>query len=540
MILTINSITIEPTEPMKKIMILILACHPIGIFAQQSTANDHLNKNKINTTYAALDTSLADDELVFTSSDEISTYNLNEFNSQYFLDLHTGEMKEENSILIKKELFKNANTYLGEGMVSFSKDGKTVFFSVNRRIKDSKRKNEQEVKTKKSVMLRLFKAYVNENGEWINLEMLPFNSNKYSTGQPALNHDDTKLYFVSDGPESLGRTDIFEVDLHKDGTYGTPVNLGPKINSKGREIFPYINKDNLLYFSSDVDNAEGDLDAYGCKIFDNTISTPVKLKRSVNIEKNDFTFNIDDEKNLGLSTSKKQGVQELDNIYTLIDSSPINIECYQEISGVVRNIDTQELLPKVQLILFDSNDKELLSSLSHETDASFGFKQSCNGTYKLKGYLEGYLIEELDIKTVNDLNAESIDIIMNMRKDPKMQIDLIVDEPMSTNTGDLKVVKDKTSEIASPEEVNTVSSYYNFKSNDQVYTVQIGAFQENVQTDKYFNLSSFFNYHYNDGLNRYYSGVFESRLEAVNYLKLIKKKGYNDAFIVGLKGLNRF
>ena len=136
-----------------------------------------------------------------------------------------------------------------------------------------------------------------------------------------------------------------------------------------------LNKDNLLYFSSDADNPEGELDAFGCKIFDNSISTPVKLKRSLNIEKEDFTFNIDDERNLGHSATNKQEVKELDNIYTSIDSSPINIECYQEISGVVRNIDTQELLSNVQLMLFDSNDKELLSSLSHETDASFGFKQ---------------------------------------------------------------------------------------------------------------------------------------------------------------------
>jgi hypothetical protein len=48
-----------------------------------------------------------------------------------------------------------------------------------------------------------------------------------------------------------------------------------------------------------------------------------------------------------------------------------------------------------------------------------------------------------------------------------------------------------------------------------------------------------FNHLYNDGFNRYYSGVFESYAEAVNYLKLMKKDGYDDAFVVGLKGEKR-
>ena len=56
----------------------------------------------------------------------------------------------------------------------------------------------------------------------VNLEMLPFNGKSHSTGYPALNKDETKLYFVSDGPESTGKTDIFMVDLIEDGTYGKP------------------------------------------------------------------------------------------------------------------------------------------------------------------------------------------------------------------------------------------------------------------------------------------------------------------------------
>jgi len=56
-------------------------------------------------------------------------------------------------------------------------------------------------------------------------QKLPFNSDEFQTGLPTLNKDETKLYFISDRPESIGKTDIFVVDINSDGTYGEPKNL---------------------------------------------------------------------------------------------------------------------------------------------------------------------------------------------------------------------------------------------------------------------------------------------------------------------------
>ena len=88
--------------------------------------------------------------------------------------------------------------------------------------------------------------------------------------------------------------------------------------------------------------------------------------------------------------------------------------------------------------------------------------------------------------------------------------------------------------------VSVTSYHYDFNSNKQVYTVQIGAFLGNAQIDKYVNLNSLFDHLYDDGFTRYYSGIFESYAEAANYLQQIKKSGYNDAFVVGLDGEKRF
>ncbi|NOQ92201.1 MAG: hypothetical protein GQ552_05725 [Flavobacteriaceae bacterium] len=524
---------------MKKLIILILVCVSVGTFAQVSPGVYNVKNDKINNSYADLGiTFLADNKVAFASSNGL-ILNKNEFPNKILVESKGGEFTKDIGLFVAKNLIDETNSYSNNGMVSYSKDGKTVFFSVNRKIKKKKRKNNNEVKIKRTINLQLFKASVNKNGEWVNIEMLPFNNNRFSTGQPTLNKDDTKLYFVSDGPESLGRTDIFVVDLHEDGTYGKPVNLGPKINSRDREIFPFIDKNDLLYYSSDISNKKGDLDIFVSKIFDNTVSIPLKTNGQLNIVKDEIAYIIDDEKNTEYFSSNKQVVNEINGLYTIIDPSQLHIDCEQEIFGIVKNVDTQEILPNVKIILFDKNNKKLSSFTSNEMDASFSFKQSCNTTYKLKSYLEGYLTAELDIKTINDLNAESMEIVINMSMDHSKEIDLNADvSTEAMDAEDLKVVEN--SQITLSNNDSILSSHYNFKSGNQIFTVQIGAFQGKTETDKFIKLSSLFNHLYDDGFNRYYSGVFESRLEAINYMELLKKNGFGDAFVVGLKGEKRF
>lgn len=520
---------------------LILACVPIGIFAQELSIAYDVKNDEINNTFADFEIAfLESKKVVFASSEEDLTYKQVAYSVKPMLDAPLEDTNENGRLLHKDEVIDDSNDFLVDGMVSFSKDGKTVFFSVNRKIKNTTGKNEKEVKIKRALNLQLLKANVTENGDWVNLEMLPFNSNHYSTGHPFLNHDDTKLYFVSDSPESLGRTDIFVVDLNEDGTYGKPINLGPKINSSEREIFPFIDKDNLLFYASDVHNKQGELDVYASKIFDNTFSSPVKLKRDLNIDKDAFTYAINEEKQTGKFSSSKQQAKGVEDIYASIDVSSIRMECEQEITGMVKNVVTLESLSNVEIVLSDSNGKQIRSLRSSEKDGSFSFKQSCNTSYTLKGYLEGYLMGELDIKTVNDLNAAPMDVVMNMSVDLGMDEDLpdapeTIDADRSAGASAIEFAQVSTSN----DDV-IFSIPYNFSSDQKVFTVQIGAFQGNALTDKFGEIAGLFNHVYDDGFTRYYSGVFDTYASAKNYVEQLKGAGYVDAFVVGLKGEKRF
>lgn len=254
---------------MKKFLTLIVVVIPFGIFAQNAQEVYASADDVLNQTYADLGMGIEE-----TNSKDVSAVSADASS--------TVEAYKVSDMLLADPDFD-----VQDDMISYTKDQKTVFFSANHKLK-TKKGDQSDVRIKKSVQLQLFKATVQENGQWVNLEMLPFNGSNHSTGHPALNADDTKLFFVSDGPQSTGKTDIFVVDLNGDGTYGEPQNLGPKINTEDREVFPYVDTESVLYFASDVQTDGAELNVYASKVVNDELSAPVKLDVAVDSSKDEY------------------------------------------------------------------------------------------------------------------------------------------------------------------------------------------------------------------------------------------------------------
>ena len=694
---------------MKKLITLILLFISIILYAQNTPGEYTIKNAKINTNYSDFGTAFfGKGKVVFASPKQGITFTRDVGNSkgQPYLDLYIGELTDEGGIIKKQKMPGEINTKYHEGMVSFSKDMKTVYFSANWYIKKKKSKKQ---KTKSTRNIQIFKATINEKGEWSSLKLLPFNSLKFSSGHPALNRDDSKLYFVSDRPESIGKTDIYVVDIYNDSTYSEPKNLGPKINTVEREMFPFMSDDNILYFSSNGHPGKGELDVFASKIFDNTVSEPISLETPVNSEKDDFAYIIDDSKHKGYFSSNRKGGKGDDDIYSFTVSPPIHIECNQVISGFVKDLNTQKILPGTLIVLLDEEGNELKRVIVDENDASFSFEQPCNTSYKIIGTLEGYLREEIDVKTLNDLDLPPIEIFMTLlidesvavnnknkpvseseldnkmnmpvsksvvtdnenkpineselegkknapvneskladkkgvmnintiyfdfdkfkiRSDAEFELDKIAEimrqypnitidvgshaDSRGTNTYNMKLSNNRAKStiqylvnkgialnrisgkgygeeqlatdcpdgvrcteyrhqlnrrseffVANTSNDITIKSNnilnsdnfdanesiansgaftnYNFSPNNTTvaYTVQIGAFRDNVQSKKYDKLTNLFNHRYDDGFNRYFAGKFKNSSEAKKHMRLLKKRGFEGAFVVGLKGSDRF
>ena len=411
---------------MKKLLTITVFFTVSFLFGQTDPGKYSIKNVDVNTKLSDFGTAFfGKDKVIFAAPKEGAVLTRLKWggNDQPFLDLYIGDINENGEIVNKKRIPGDVNTKYHEGVVSFTKDKKTVYYSAN----DYQRRKFRTDSTGTN-NIQLFKASVTSKGEWVNIKKLPFNDLSFSTGHPTLNHDDTKLYFISDRPESIGKTDIYVVDINENGTYSEPRNLGPKINTVEREMFPFISDDDILYFSSNGrDEGLGELDVFASKIFDTTVADPISLGEPVNSKKDDFAYIIDDTKNKGyFSSNRKEGKGD-DDIYMLTASPPIHFDCDQLISGVVRDKETEELLPGTLVVLNDKDGNKINEVVVSE-DASFSFELPCDTDFTLVGTQPGFLRQEIPSKTANDLDVDPMEMFLDLAPELK-----VVDEKIMIN-----------------------------------------------------------------------------------------------------------
>ena len=199
------------------------------------------------------------------------------WNDEPFLDIYqvTVTDKDGKNVYGDADFINSTkiNTPYHEASIAITNDGQTIYFTrdnVNRR-------NKLGYDRKGTSHLKLYKATLDE-GSWNNVVELPFNDDFFSNGHPTLSPDNKKLYFVSDREGGFGQTDIYEVDILEDGKYSEPRNLGPNVNTEGREMFPFVSKNNTFYFSSDGYLNLGLLDIYKSNILKDENAEPQNLQ----------------------------------------------------------------------------------------------------------------------------------------------------------------------------------------------------------------------------------------------------------------------
>lgn len=355
----------------------------------------NINNLSVNSTYSDFSPAFYNPhELVFSSARDslFLTTNRYKWNNQPYLDLYVGKINEESQDVKDALKFsKKINSKYHEASVTFSPDNTTMYFTRNNYGKKLRRDKNGD---------NNLKIYTSQkvNGDWTEAIELPFNSDDYSTGHPALSPDGKKLYFVSDMPGSLGMTDIFVVDIMEDGTYSQPKNLGPDVNTAQREMFPFIGKDKL-YFSSDGHNGFGGLDVYESTYSSETgFSKPANLGNPINSNKDDFSYIVDEMKQKGFFASNRDGGKGDDDIYSFQRLLPEETAT-NAIAGVITALDTGDRIPVALISLLDGNNIKLRQLYSHE-DGSFVFEDlEGNAKYSLQVAAEGFDTAALSTET---------------------------------------------------------------------------------------------------------------------------------------------
>lgn len=354
----------------------------------------------INTSLSDFGTSTYNNNLIFASSRD-EKGKIYSWNAQPFLDLF--ELNQDGTV---KEVTGDINTKYHESSTTYTKDGKTVYFTRNNFFKGKFKKN-----SKNTHGLKVYKATL-VDGEWTNVESLPFNDDEYNVAHPALSVDEKKLYFASDMPGTHGGSDIFVVDINEDGTYGELMNLGSGINTEGRENFPFVSEKGVLYFSSDGHLGLGGLDVFKIETKNIENGIPQNLGKPINSPKDDFGYIINDTMRKGYISSNREGGKGDDDIYSF--EIP---ECSKHISGTVVNKTTQEIIANANVLIKNAINN-VVRSIKTDSLGRFQFKLNCKTeTYGIEGKKEGYIDDSTSFST-----KETGNVVLKLELKPEPKV----------------------------------------------------------------------------------------------------------------------
>lgn len=229
--------------------------------------------------------------------------NVSAHDNTYFLELYYTEPSRDNySDPVK--FHDDLNTPLHEGSLTIFDKGKKVIFSRNIRAegKDGHKK------------LGIFAAELSKNKKkWRNIHELPFNNKEFSVSHPYFNVQTNTLYFISDMPGGLGGTDIYKA-FYEGGKWSSEVNLGSQVNTERNEMFPFVSKDSILYFSSNGHGGLGGIDIFMTDLRNDSLEIE-NLGYPVNSSRDDFSFVHNESSTEGYFASNRKNGGQDDDIY---------------------------------------------------------------------------------------------------------------------------------------------------------------------------------------------------------------------------------
>lgn len=244
--------------------------------------------------------------------------------AESFFELFFVELDERGNFLRAEPFSVNINSQKHEGPVSFNRTGDVLYFTRNNMENGAGKGNEAGVSH--------LKIYEARKGvyDWSNPVPLPFSSDDYTVAHPSLSADGQSLYFTSDMPGGRGGMDLYVAHRTPDG-WGTPQNLGKRVNTTGNDLFPFVHRSGHLVFASNGHGGAGGLDLFYWNTADST-AAPVRLPAPFNSPADDLSLILDDSGRYGYFASSRAGGLGQDDLYAF--SSPTDIFGTPEVAPV--------------------------------------------------------------------------------------------------------------------------------------------------------------------------------------------------------------
>lgn len=254
--------------------------------------------------------------LVFTSKREGQTGSkIDPISGTMYSDLFETKVDKNGKWSTPSVIKGEVNSALGnEGASCVNKKGDKIYFTRCEQLK------------KKLITCKIYMSAKKGNA-WGPAELIEFGLDvamldSFNFRHPTISVDEQVMIFSSDMTGSTGGhfSDLWISTFNKKTKkWGKPVNMGPQINTSGREGFPYLSEAGDLYFSSDGQLGMGGLDVFKCAL---TVpktwkfGKPENLKFPMNSSRDDFGIVFDGKKERGYLTSNREGTKGDDDIWS--------------------------------------------------------------------------------------------------------------------------------------------------------------------------------------------------------------------------------
>jgi outer membrane protein OmpA-like peptidoglycan-associated protein/tetratricopeptide (TPR) repeat protein len=283
---------------------------------------------------------------------------------------------------------KAVNKKFHEGTSSYSEKMQELYF--DRSNYNGKKVKLAADKTNKLKIFRL--VWLPDQVRWGDevIEAVPFNDKEYSVCHPALSKDGKTLFFSSDKPGGYGGMDLYTTTREIGGQWGTPVNLGPTVNTSANEMFPFLADDGTLYLASNGHLGLGGLDVFSTqRVGKASWQTPENLGYPINTNSDDFGYIIDKDNKKGYIVSNRPGGMGDDDIYSFTKKGAM-------VDVIVYDARTEKVIEGAKVVMFEGT-AEKANKLT-DKDGKSTFAASPKKVYKFTASKDGYLPNEQTVE----------------------------------------------------------------------------------------------------------------------------------------------
>jgi outer membrane protein OmpA-like peptidoglycan-associated protein/tetratricopeptide (TPR) repeat protein len=351
----------------------------------------------INSAEADLGPAIMDDLLLFSSArgEGVGGIRSYAWDDQPYLNLYSALLKGQDATepLVMR---KDVNSRYHDGTATYDSLAHRLYFTRNNYLNGKLQKSD-----KGELNLGIYHSDIVpgefSQKEWGALVAFEHNDPGFNNGHPCVSIDGRRLFFASDRPGGVGGTDIWYCENLGNG-WGVPTNMGPKVNTLGDELFPFLSRDSVLYFSSNGHSGLGGHDNFMCRLTPTGPGNVFNLGYPLNTRFNDHNMVLLSDDSTGFFASDRPGGKGSDDIYGATVRPPLI-----RIAGTVVDKLTRLPIPMATVLVKDDRGQRMdLPTMETDTEGKFAFDADHRTSYTISASKNGYMQREMVVSTEVD------------------------------------------------------------------------------------------------------------------------------------------